>query len=68
MSGQGSLDLVSYARELERQDVDVAARIETVTALLDRVDAVRAGARRVTAELELSPLRWPSPSRGSGTP
>src|SRR5690349_7308004 len=47
MAADRDVQLLAFVRELERQDVDVAARIETVTALLDRVDAVRAGARRV---------------------
>ena len=55
MSGNRSLDPVSYARELERQDADVAARIETVAGLLGRVDAIRAAARRVQVALEALP-------------
>jgi len=55
MSSDSSLDLVSYARELERQDADVAARIASVVGLLGRVDAIRAGARRVLEALDALP-------------
>ena len=55
MSGDGSPGVVSYARELERQDADVAARIEAVAGLLDRVDAIRAAARRVLDALDALP-------------
>jgi hypothetical protein len=47
--------LLALVHELDRQDVDVAARIETVAGLLGRVDAVRADARRILAELEALP-------------
>ena len=47
--------LLALVRELEQQDVDVAVRIDTVVALLVRVDALRAGARRVLDALAAMP-------------
>jgi hypothetical protein len=47
--------LLALVRELERQDADVAARIDTVAGLLARVDAARAGSRRVQGALEALP-------------
>jgi hypothetical protein len=55
MSGNRSAGVVSYARELERQDAEVAARIDSVVGILDRVDAIRAGARRVREALDALP-------------
>jgi chromosome segregation ATPase len=56
MSGNRSLDLVSYARELEQRDADVAARIDAVTEVLSDVDDLRARARLVQASLEALPV------------
>lgn len=47
--------LLALVGALERQDLDVAGRIETVTTLLGRVDAVRTSSRRVLASLEALP-------------
>ena len=47
--------LLALVRELERQDVDLAVRIDTVAGLLARVDAVRARGRRVRDALEALP-------------
>jgi len=47
MDGNRPDELLSYARELELRDADVAARIEAAGALLARVDEVRERARRV---------------------
>jgi chromosome segregation ATPase len=55
MSGDRSPGVVSYARELERRDADVAARIDSVVGLLERVDAIRASARRVLDALDALP-------------
>ena len=55
MAADRDAQLLALVQELERQDVDVAARIETVTLLLDRVDVVRAASRRVLGALEALP-------------
>ena len=44
MAADRDAQLLALVRELERQDVDLAARIDTVSGLLGRVDAVRAAA------------------------
>jgi len=49
MGDDRSGDLVMYARELERCDIDVAARLDGVVGLLHRVDDVRARAGKVRA-------------------
>jgi chromosome segregation ATPase len=46
---------LALVRDLDRQDIDLAARIDSVVALLSRVDAVRAGGRRVLGALEALP-------------
>jgi len=48
-------DLLAQARELERCDIDVAARLDVVAGLLQRVDEVRAQAGRVRAALAAIP-------------
>jgi hypothetical protein len=55
MSGNRSDELVSHARELDRRDADVAARIDIVAAVQQRVDALRANAGRFGAALEAYP-------------
>ena len=47
MRSDRSGELISYARELEQRDADVAVRIEEAGALLRRVDDVRARAQGV---------------------
>jgi hypothetical protein len=49
MGDDRSGDLVMYARELERRDIDVAARLDGVVGLLYRVDDLRARAGKVRA-------------------
>jgi hypothetical protein len=48
-------ELLAHARLLEQRDVDVALRIETVAALLARVDEIRGAAASVGAWLERIP-------------
>ncbi len=48
-------ELLSHARLLEERDADVALRIESVAALLSRVDEIRASATTVRADLERIP-------------
>ncbi len=48
-------DLLTHARELERRDIDVAARLDVAAGLLLRVDDVRARAGRVRASLAAIP-------------
>jgi chromosome segregation ATPase len=55
MATHRDAQLLALVSELERQDADVAARIDAVVALLDRVDAVRASARRVSDALAALP-------------
>jgi hypothetical protein len=55
MAADRDAQLLALVRELERQDVDVAARIDTVSGLLARVDAVRASSRRVLGEIDALP-------------
>jgi len=55
MGDDRAADLVALARELERHDVDVAARIDVATGLLGRVDDVRRRAGRVRAALGAIP-------------
>jgi hypothetical protein len=55
MADDRTADLLSLARDLEQRDVAVAARIEVAADLLQRVDDVRARARRVQAALEAIP-------------
>ena len=55
MAADRDAQLLALVRELERQDADVAARIDIVAGLLARVDAVRAGSRRVRGALEALP-------------
>jgi len=49
MGDDRAADLVMYARELERRDIDVAERLDGVVDLLHRVDDVRARAGKVRA-------------------
>ena len=55
MSGNRSSDLVTHARELERRDADVAARIDVVADVQHSVDELRDAAGRVRAGLEAIP-------------
>jgi hypothetical protein len=55
MGDDDAAGLVTHARELERRDVDVAARIDVAAGLLRRVDDVRARARRVRTALAALP-------------
>jgi hypothetical protein len=55
MAADRDAQLLALVRELERQDADVAVRIDTVAGLLGRVDAVRSGSRRVLGALEALP-------------
>jgi hypothetical protein len=55
MGDDGAVDLVTDARELERRDIDVAARIDVVAGLLRQVDDVRARAGRIHTALEAIP-------------
>ena len=55
MTADRDEQLLALVQELERQDVDVAGRIDTVTVLLGRVDGVRATSRRVLGALEALP-------------
>ncbi len=55
MGDDGAADLVAHARELERRDSDVAARIETASGLLRQVDGLRARAVRVRTALGAIP-------------
>ena len=55
MTPNRDAQLLALVHELERQDADVAGRIDTVTVLLGRVDAVRAGSLRVIEALQALP-------------
>jgi hypothetical protein len=55
MSGNRFSDLVLHARELERRDADVAARIDVVADVQQSVDELRDAAGRVQAGLEAIP-------------
>ena len=55
MAADRDAQLLALARELERQDADVAARIDTVAGLPRSRRAVRAGSRRVLGALEALP-------------
>jgi hypothetical protein len=55
MADPRASDRLELARELERRDADVAARLEHVTAVLDRVDDARSGAVRVREALAAMP-------------
>ena len=55
MAANRDRQLLALVRELERQDLDAAARIDTVSGLLGRVDSVRASGRRVEGALEALP-------------
>jgi len=50
-----STELVAHVRELERRDLDLAARIDGVVDLLRRVDDIGGRARRVRGALEAIP-------------
>ncbi len=50
-----STELVAYVRELERRDLDLAARIDDVVGLLRQVDDVAGRARGVRGDLEAIP-------------
>ena len=68
MSGDRSPGLVSYARELERRDADVAARIDVGRRAARRVDAIRARAPSGARRARGAPGRdRASPSRASVT-
>ena len=56
MSSDRSDDLIAYARDLERRDCDIAARIEHASALLRRVDDVRGSAERLRRALAELPV------------
>lgn len=56
MGDDRAADLVVYARELERRDVDVAMRIDVAAGLLRRVDEVRVRAGRTRAALGAIPV------------
>lgn len=56
MGDDRSADLLAHARELERRDIDVAARLDVVVCLLREVDRVRAEAGRVRASLAAIPV------------
>ena len=56
MGGNRSSELVTHARELERRDADVAARIDVVVDVQHSVDELRAAAGRVRAGLETIPV------------
>ncbi len=55
MADARTAELLSLAHDLERRDIEVAARIETVASLLRQVDAVRAGATETRLALEGMP-------------
>jgi len=55
MGDNRSRDLLSHALELEQRDIDVAARLDVVVGLVQRVDGVRARAGRVLAALAAIP-------------
>lgn len=55
MAEDRAAEVLSLARDLERRDLDVAARIAAAADLLQRVDDVRGRARRVQAGLEAIP-------------
>jgi hypothetical protein len=55
MTADRDMQHLALARELDRQDIDLATRIDRVVGLLARVDATRAGARRVLGALEELP-------------
>ena len=55
MADDRAADHLALARELEQRDVDVAARLDSVTAVLKRVDDARARPARVRAGLEAIP-------------
>jgi hypothetical protein len=51
MADPRAFDHLALARDLEQRDVDVAARLDAVAAVLERVDDVRARATRVRVAL-----------------
>lgn len=55
MAADRDAELLALVRDLERQDLDVAARIDVVAGLLARVDEVRATSRRIQAALDAMP-------------
>ncbi len=56
MGDDHSAELLAHARDLERRDIDVAARLDAIVCLLRRVDRVRAGAGRVRVSLAAIPV------------
>jgi chromosome segregation ATPase len=55
MADPRASDHLALARDLEQRDIDVAARLDAVAAVLGRVDGVRARATRVRVALEGMP-------------
>ncbi len=55
MAADRDAQLLALVRDLERQDADIAERIDRVSDLLARVDAVRAGSRGAQAALQALP-------------
>ena len=55
MADPRASDHLALARDLEQRDIDVAARLDAVAAVLGRVDDVRARATRVRVALEGMP-------------
>jgi chromosome segregation ATPase len=55
MAADRAAELLALVRELEREDADLAARLDIVVGLIGRVDQVRDRSRRVLRRLEALP-------------